>query len=129
MNIDSPFPFQLSSVAEDLCVAPLFSGSEHITPLLWYAGQGEKKAADWDDNSKDMCETASAAYQNAHISGNAENAFCDDFTFIQKPVTSKCWNLEQLHSRLRTSALHHLHPGNITEMVIWRSTWQESLQV
>lgn len=109
------------------CVPPLFSGSEHITPSLWYAEQGEKKAADWDDNSKDMCETASAAYQKAHIRGNAENAFW--WLHLPKAGNVKCWNLEQLHSRLRTSSLHHLHPGNIAalDMVLYSARKPPSL--
>lgn len=98
----------LPRLTDEVCVTPLLPGSKHGTPSLWYAGQGEKELADWDDNSIDVCETASAAYQQAHIKGMLK-MLCVTSLFF------KSQDLRKLESRTTSfssdvAPSHHLHP-------------------
>lgn len=67
-----------------------------------------RKPARWDDNSKDMRETTSAAYQKAHIRGMLK------MPFVMTSPSSKRQYVKVLESRT-TSFWWHQLPRNITE--------------
>lgn len=64
-----------------VCVTPSFPGSEHTTPSLWYAGQGEKEPQLIGTITPEL----PLQLINKHVRGMLKRPLCDGGTFFHKP--------------------------------------------